>query len=257
MVKQSAQHLWWLRGEILLQNISHKITTQEVYDILISSATIIRSVKRGKSGGGVLLSDPLKLHPVFILYWPTFLHLFCVIVLHLIFSKMLFCNLFHKALKIQWNHYRGIALASSKLLEWSILLTWPRIFCDLQFGFKEWFFHYSLYLNLFWQLLSIDMWRAVHAYVIDASKAIDTVDHYLLFKRLLDRDMPIYSCYQVLYLNSIEPNCLLFVGLVMSHKTLLSLMALDKGSIESQFVHCLNWHAHYSAEEVWSWMLVG
>ncbi len=40
-------------------------------------------------------------------------------------------------------NYRGIALASSlsKVLEWSILLTWNHYFCtsELQFGFKSGF----------------------------------------------------------------------------------------------------------------------
>ena len=59
-------------------------------------------------------------------------------------------------------------------------------------------------------------------------------------------------------LSGIEPKRIAVCWAGHVSKSLLSLMALDKerGGIESHSVHCSHWHTHYSAEGVWSWMLL-
>jgi len=91
-------------------------------------------------------------------------------------------------------NYRGIALASSlsKVLEWSILLKWNSYFTtsDLQFGFKPGFT--TLCTGVLKAVVNhyINRGSKVFACLIDASKAFDTVDHAVLFQKLLDRGLP-------------------------------------------------------------------
>ena len=93
------------------------------------------------------------------------------------------------------TNYRGIALASSlsKVLEWSILLTWNHYFCtsELQFGFNHGF-STTLCSGVLKGVVShhLNKGSKVYACLIDASKAFDTVDHCVLFEKPLDRDMP-------------------------------------------------------------------
>ena len=93
------------------------------------------------------------------------------------------------------TNYRGIALASSlsKVLEWSILLTWNHYFCtsELQFGFKPGF-STTLCSGVLKGVVShhLNKGSKVYACLIDASKEFDTVDHCVLFEKPLDRDMP-------------------------------------------------------------------
>ena len=92
-------------------------------------------------------------------------------------------------------NYRGIALASSlsKVLEWSILTTWSQclIISDLQFGFKPGF-STTLCTGALKAVINryLNKSSKVYACLIDASKAFDTVDHSILFQKLLDRRMP-------------------------------------------------------------------
>ncbi len=87
-----------------------------------------------------------------------------------------------------------MASCLSKLLEWSILLTWSKHFAtsDLQFGFKG---GYST--SLCTAVLKSIAKRytkgcsRVYACLIDASKAFDTVNHHLLFEKLLERELPV------------------------------------------------------------------
>ena len=78
--------------------------------------------------------------------------------------------------------YRGIALASSlsKLLEMSILLTYPNLYstCDLQFDFENGFSVPRVVLK---GLVNryVRGNSPIYASLIDASKDFDTVDHYL------------------------------------------------------------------------------
>ena len=92
------------------------------------------------------------------------------------------------------SNYRGIALASSlsKVLEWSILLSWSQFFStsELQFGFKSGFsttLCTGVIINRY-----LNRGSKVYARLIDTSKAFDLVDHTgsILFDKLLERNMP-------------------------------------------------------------------
>ena len=92
-------------------------------------------------------------------------------------------------------NYRGIALASSlsKVMEWSILLTWELFFTtsDLQFGFKSGF-STTLCTGVLKAVINryLNNGSKVYACLIDASKAFDLVDHQILFDKLLERGTP-------------------------------------------------------------------
>ena len=93
------------------------------------------------------------------------------------------------------SNYRGIALASpfSQLMEWCIILMYEEylISSNLQFGFKK-----GLSTSMCTGLLKIVAGEyirrgsKVHCCLIDASKAFDTVDHTLLFEKLMKKNMP-------------------------------------------------------------------
>ena len=93
------------------------------------------------------------------------------------------------------SNYHGIALASSlsKIFEWSILLTWNCYFYtnELQFGFKP-ASSTTLCTGVLKAVVNryLNKGSKVYACLIDTSKAFDTVNHYVLFKKLLERKMP-------------------------------------------------------------------
>ena len=158
----------------------------------------IGKLKRGKVGGDSLASDHIP-------HAPASLHHF----LSRLFTALLRHGLIPTALRdatIQPNpkgskdptlsaNYCGIALASSlsKILEWSILTTWSNYFTtsDLQFGFKS---GSSTTLSTGVMKTVINQYlnegSKVYACLIDASKAFHTVDHCILFQKLLERRMP-------------------------------------------------------------------
>ena len=96
------------------------------------------------------------------------------------------------------------------MLEWCIILTWSQYFVtdDLQFGFKH---GYSTTLctgiikagNCY-----IKRSSNIYACLIDVSKAFDTVDHYVLFEKLITKSIPILIARYLLYLVSIREVCL-------------------------------------------------
>ncbi len=92
------------------------------------------------------------------------------------------------------SNYRGIALASSlsKLLELCILLVYPDSFLtsELQFGFKQGY-SADLCTGLLKLVASkyVNHGSKVFCALLDASKAFDTVDHRLLFQKLLTRNL--------------------------------------------------------------------
>ena len=95
------------------------------------------------------------------------------------------------------NNYRPVALANitSKLFEF-ILLNRCETYLytnDNQFGFKE---GHSTDMCIFTLLQFIDYYKSkctnIYVTFLDASKAFDRLNHWLLFKKLLNRGMPIY-----------------------------------------------------------------
>lgn len=92
-------------------------------------------------------------------------------------------------------NYRGIALASSlsKVLEWSVLINWSCYLTtsELQFGFKPGY-STTLCSGVLKAIVSkyLNKGSRVYTCLTDASKAFDTVDHNVLFNKLLDRDVP-------------------------------------------------------------------
>jgi len=89
------------------------------------------------------------------------------------------------------TNYHGITLASSlsKVLEWSILLTWGNYFTtsDLKFDYLT-----TLCTGVMKAIIScyLNSDSRVHACFIDASKAFDMVNHLILFEQLQSRGIP-------------------------------------------------------------------
>ena len=88
------------------------------------------------------------------------------------------------------DNYRSIALAPtlSKVFEWCILIKFHGAFAtsSLQFGFKP-----GVSTDLCTGLIkNVTARYCYNGCFLDASKAFDRVDHGLLFKKLLQRDLP-------------------------------------------------------------------
>ena len=96
-------------------------------------------------------------------------------------------------------------LLLSKALEWCIVLAYPQLFVTsgLQFGFKK--MSTPLCTGTIKNIVSRYMFRgsSVFACFLDALKAFDLVNHGVLFKRLLDRDMPHpFTCFLLSWYHS-------------------------------------------------------
>ena len=92
--------------------------------------------------------------------------------------------------------HRTIALSSnlSKVLEWLILMKFIAFFTSsqLQFGFKP-DFSTTLCTGVVKNIIShyINKGSCVLGCFLDASKAFDMVDHTILFRKLVDRGLPL------------------------------------------------------------------
>ena len=94
------------------------------------------------------------------------------------------------------GNYRPIALASvvSKVFEMSLLVKLESFLhsSDYQFGFKA---NHSTDLCIYTLKEVIDFYKSqstsLYVFFMDASKAFDRVNHWLLFKKLIDRGMPL------------------------------------------------------------------
>ena len=82
----------------------------------------------------------------------------------------------------------------SKFMEWCIILQYNEHLAssDLQFGFKKGL-STSMYTGPLKIVVGEYIHRGsnVHCCLLDASKAFDTVDHSLLFEKLIKRNMPL------------------------------------------------------------------
>ena len=185
----------------LLNTLDVGISSTDIEQISVSSHTVreaIGKLKRGKSDGGSLVSDHIIEAPTAIC---DFLARVFTSVLRHGFMPAAFRDATIQPIPkgskdpSASSNYRGIALASSlsKVLEWSILLSWKQFFStsELQFGFKSGF-STTLCTGVMKAVISRYMKRGskVYACLIDASKAFDLVDHSVLFEKLLERNMP-------------------------------------------------------------------
>ena len=95
------------------------------------------------------------------------------------------------------SNYRPIALASivSKVFEKIIYdrIAYSLITCDNQFGFKA---KHSTDMCIYAFKEAVLKYRGLNSNVyscfLDASKAFDRVNHYVLFEKLIKRGIPIY-----------------------------------------------------------------
>ena len=166
-------------------------------DLLQQSFKSLSRLKRGKKDGMSVYSNHLSLASVILA--PYLSSLFTSMLRHgYIPSTLLDCVLKPlpkpgKDLRLS-DSYRPIALAStlSKFFEWCILLQFNDAFIssDLQFGFKQ-----GLSTDLCTGLIKnvIARYNSSGSHVLgcflDASKAFDRVNHYVLFKKLLNRKL--------------------------------------------------------------------
>ena len=200
----------------------------DIEQISISPLTVqeaIKKLKRGKSGSDLLTSDH-------ILNAPPLLHQF----LARLFTSQLRHGHISSILKdvtIQpipkgskgpslSESYRGIALASSlsKVLEWSILLSWSEYFTtnDLQFGFKSGC-STTLCTAIMKTVINryLNKGSKVYACLIDASKAFDMVDHNILFHKLLERRLPKPIVRLLLHWYKTQQLCACWMGKTSEH----------------------------------------
>uniref|UniRef100_A0ABM0LYM2 RNA-directed DNA polymerase from mobile element jockey-like n=1 Tax=Saccoglossus kowalevskii TaxID=10224 RepID=A0ABM0LYM2_SACKO len=95
------------------------------------------------------------------------------------------------------NNYRPVAIVTvlSKLFELCILNRIEKFIetSDFQFGFKR---KHSTEMCIFVVKEIVDFYKShnspVFACFMDATKAFDRVNHWKLFKKLLDRGMPVF-----------------------------------------------------------------
>ena len=125
------------------------------------------------------------------------------------------------------DNYRPIALAPnpSKVLERCILMQYSKHFAtsDLQFGFKPGF-STDLCSGVLKNVVSTYIYKGspVYSCFLDASKAFDRVDHSVLLRLLLKRNLPpiilrfLFSWYQMQFL-SIRWNATLFTKFGVSN----------------------------------------
>ena len=185
----------------LLKALDGEVLAEDIEMLSMSPDTIkqaIGKLKRGKSDGGALVSDHIIEAPPSL---SSFLAKLFTALLRHGFMPAAFRDAIIQPIPkgskdpSLSSNYRGIALASSlsKVFEWAILLTWNGFFStsDLQFGFKP-SYSTTLCSGVLKAVVNryLNRGSKVYACLIDASKAFDTVNHYVLFKKLLDRNMP-------------------------------------------------------------------
>ena len=177
--------------------ISHDVLYQtsisaEVIDVAIGKS------KRGKSDGDTLMSDHIIEAPSS--HCQFLARLFTSMLRHGFMPSSFRDATIQPIPKGSKNpslsaNYRGIALASSlsKVMEWSIFLTWESFLTtsDLQFGFKSGF-STTLCTGVLKAVINCHLNNGSKVYVClkDASKAFDLVDHRILFDKVLERGMP-------------------------------------------------------------------
>ena len=185
----------------MLNTLDSGITSADNEQISVSSLTVqevIGKLKRGKSDGGSLVSDHIIEAPIPICQFLT--RVFTSVLRHG-FMPAAFRDVTIQPIPkgskdpSVSSNYHGIALASSlsKVLEWSILLSWSQFFStsELQFGFKSGF-STTLCTGVMKAVINryLNRGSKVYACLIDASKAFDLVDHSILSEKLLERNMP-------------------------------------------------------------------
>ena len=185
----------------MLNTLDSGITSADNEQISVSSLTVqevIGKLKRGKSDGGSLVSDHIIEAPIPICQFLT--RVFTSVLRHG-FMPAAFRDATIQPIPkgskdpSVSSNYRGIALASSlsKVLEWSILLSWSQFFStsELQFGFKSGF-STTLCTGVMKAVINryLNRGSKVYTCLIDASKAFDLVDHSNLSEKLLERNMP-------------------------------------------------------------------
>ena len=142
------------------------------------------------------------------------------------------------------SSYHPIALAStlSKVLEHVILTKYSSFLCSnpLQFGFKPGF-STTLCTGVVKNVIShyIHNGSCVHCCFLNASKAIDLVDHSLLFAKLIDRGLPLpVVCFLSFWCSS-------QVRWEKSLSRFMYLMVLDKAVFCLQFCSRFIWMVCY------------
>ena len=184
-------------------DVAENCTNIHTNDIICSSnevAEAIKSLKLGKSYGNDGLCSEHYRHSdrsievyLSLLFTVIFSHgyiptgLMDTVIIPLVKNKN--GNISDK------NNYRPIALVTvmSKILEIVILNKIRNVICtqDNQFGFKK---NHGTDLAIYTLKNTIDYYRnfnsPVYVCFLDASKAFDKVNHWSLFKKLLDRKVP-------------------------------------------------------------------
>ena len=119
------------------------------------------------------------------------------------------------------NNYRPIALATivSKLFESVILMKCEQYLTTSanQFGFKT---GHSTDLCIYALKKFIEHYKSRNTTVfvtfLDASKAFDRIDHWLLFKKLISKDVPLFRIRLLVYWYSHQQMCVRWGNIVSS-----------------------------------------
>ena len=119
------------------------------------------------------------------------------------------------------NNYRPIALATivSKLFESVLLMKCEQYLTTSanQFGFKT---GHSTDLCIYALKEFIEYYKSRNTTVfvtfLDASKAFDRIDHWLLFKKLISKDVPLFIIRLLVYWYSHQQMCVRWGNIVSS-----------------------------------------
>ena len=238
----------------LLSQIQSSLSSSMFQDLYFTDDDVTEAIgllKPKKSGAGCVTSEHLRFsHSVIAL---PLSQLFTSIVRHGYMPALLRDSILVPVPKSNKDgsvshNYCPIALSStlSKVLEW-LILYYSEFFVSshLQFGLHS---STSLCTGVVKNVMShyIQHGSSVYGFFLDASKAFDLVDHTILFRKLLDRGLPLLVvcfCYLGIALKNVMfsgvPVSLHHLGFLMEFVRVV--FFLLSSLLFIWMVYCLNW----------------
>ena len=229
-----------------MRNLFDKITLTT--DMKVSPPEVELGCKRLKTGKS---KGPDGLYPESYIYAGYGMHillsmLFSAVMMHGYMPNMMMHSIISPIVKdknkdlTDFNNYRGIALAtaSSKIFEFVLLNRYENLLNTNanQFGFKkrsgteECVFALKEIINYYF-----DYSANVYACFVDFSKAFDRVDHVILFKKLIKRDIPLFVVRALSYWYSFQTFAMVWGDSISNSYTVSN--GVRQGGILSPFFY--------------------